>query len=616
MHREKFTIHKIISKCFVAILVTSLVANLFLIPAFADDDGFALRFDGTSDSVELSTAETIVGTGWTTTKSVALWVKPDGLQVDCIITPDLYNATECVSIFGDYPTFWGITIGHLVGPNQNRIWVWNYDNAWPSDLDYIGIVYTPGEWVHIAMVHNNGMLRAYKNGVLVGSTPSGPTQQPPGNGGILTLGGVIYNETRYYLFQGDIDEVSLWDRALSAAEISANMYQDWPTEPTGLAAFYRMSDGSGTSLTDNSGNGHTGKLVDGARGLPGSGQPAQWVDSTAFDVNGPSVTINQAIGQSDPTTDSPINFTVVFAEGVTDFTTGDVSLAGTAGATTAIVTAVNSTTYNVAVSGMANSGTVIATVDTGVAHNSLNQPNQASTSTDNTVQFDTSMSGPTVTINLASGQAATTSTSPINFTVVFSEAVADFATGDVSLYGTAGATTAIVTSINSTTYNVAVSGMHRSGTVIATVPPGVAHGAGNNPNAASTTSGNTVNYLDNTGPSVTINQAPGQADPAPSPPIRFRVIFSEPVDDFGTTDVNLSASTAPGALYVAVFGSGTDYDVEISGMTGYGTVVASLNGSVVTDATGNPNSPSTSTDNSVLFINAAFSLYLPITMRY
>ena len=43
------------------------------------------------------------------------------------------------------------------------------------------------------------------------------------------------------------------------------------------------------------------------------------------------------------------------------------TLSGTAGATTAIVTG-SGTTYNVAVSGMTGSGTVIATIAAGVAH--------------------------------------------------------------------------------------------------------------------------------------------------------------------------------------------------------------------------------------------------------
>ena len=45
------------------------------------------------------------------------------------------------------------------------------------------------------------------------------------------------------------------------------------------------------------------------------------------------------------------------------------------------------TTYNVAVSGMTGSGTVIATVAAGVAHDAVGNPNYASTTTDNTVSY-------------------------------------------------------------------------------------------------------------------------------------------------------------------------------------------------------------------------------------
>ncbi len=106
--------------------------------------------------------------------------------------------------------------------------------------------------------------------------------------------------------------------------------------------------------------------------------------SINFDTDAPTVTINQASGQSDPTNASPINFTVVFSEPVADFTTGDVMLSGTAGASTATVTG-SGTTYNVAVSGMTGSGTVIASLAAGIATDGAGNANLASTSTDNTV---------------------------------------------------------------------------------------------------------------------------------------------------------------------------------------------------------------------------------------
>src|SRR5262245_39481804 len=71
----------------------------------------------------------------------------------------------------------------------------------------------------------------------------------------------------------------------------------------------------------------------------------------ALDIIAPSVTINQASGQGDPTNASPINFTVTFSETVTGFTASDISFAGStaAGTLSAVVTG-SGPTYNMAVS--------------------------------------------------------------------------------------------------------------------------------------------------------------------------------------------------------------------------------------------------------------------------
>ena len=233
------------------------------------------------------------------------------------------------------------------------------------------------------------------------------------------------------------------------------------------------------------------------------------------DTTRPSLTINQATGQADPTSASPINFTVVFSETVTGFATGDVTIGGTAGATTATVTG-SGTTYNVAVSGMTSAGTVVVSIAANVAQDAAGNLNTASTSTDNTVNYSPAdTTRPSVTINQAVAQADPTSASPINFTVVFSETVTGFATGDVTISGTAGATTATVTG-SGTTYNVAVSGTTSAGTVTVTIAANVAQDTAGNLNTASTSTDNTVNYtppsvLDTIPPTITAFTVPSTA---------------------------------------------------------------------------------------------------------
>ncbi len=326
--------------------------------------------------------------------------------------------------------------------------------------------------------------------------------------------------------------------------------------------------------------------------------------SYIIDKTPPTVTINQAAGQADPTNTSPVQFRVVFSEAVTTFGTGDVTLSGTAGATTAVVTdSGDHITYTVAVSGMTGIGTVIAQVQAGRAIDLAGNSNAASTSTDNQVTFDNV--GPTVTINKASGQADPTNGSPIQFTVVFSEAVTGFETGDLALSGTAGATNAVVTDTGDhVTYTVDVSGMTGDGTVTAGVVAGAVTDALGNPSSVSTSADNTVIY-DTVGPTVTIDQAEGQGDPTGGSQINFTTVFSEVVTDFDPADVTLTGGAHPTTAAIIDMGEHKTYKVEVTGMTSQGGVIAKLLAGVAHDAAGNPNAASTSTDNSVIYDSVA-----------
>ena len=313
---------------------------------------------------------------------------------------------------------------------------------------------------------------------------------------------------------------------------------------------------------------------------------------------GLSVTINQASGQADPTGTSPINFTVVFSSSVTGFTSGDVTITGTAGGTKVVTVTGSGTTYNVAVTGMTSAGTVIASIPAGGATDGTNT-NLASTSTDNTVTW-----GLSVTINQASGQADPTGTSPINFTVVFSSSVTGFTGSDVTITGTAGGTKTATVTGSGTTYNVAVTGMTSSGTVIASIPAGGATD-GTNTNLASTSTDNTVTW----GLTVTINQASGQADPTGTSPINFTAVFSQSVTGFNANDVTISG-TAGGTKSVTVTGSGTTYTVAVTGMTTAGTVIATIAAGAATAGGGLDSLASTSTDNTVTWSGASASITL------
>ena len=202
------------------------------------------------------------------------------------------------------------------------------------------------------------------------------------------------------------------------------------------------------------------------------------------------------------TNTSPITYTLTFSQSVTGLTTSGITVGnGTKG-----VLAGSGTTYTLPVTPTAQ-GAVTCQVNAGAA---------SGNTVSNTASVTYDSVAPSVTINQAAAQADPTSASPINFTVVFSETVADFATGDVTIGGTSGGTKTATVTGSGTTYNVAVSGMTTAGTVIASLATGVAHDAAGNASAASASTDNTVAFTvsspyDNWASGLTAGQSgPGQ----------------------------------------------------------------------------------------------------------
>jgi hypothetical protein len=154
--------------------------------------------------------------------------------------------------------------------------------------------------------------------------------------------------------------------------------------------------------------------------------------------------------------------------------------------------------------------TITATVPAGATTGSISVITSAGTTSSVgsfTVVSDTTP--PTVTIDKAVGQADPTSTSPINFTAVFSKPVSGFIGAGVTISGTAGGTKTVTVSGGPSAYNVAVSGMTTFGTVIASIPAGVARDAAGNLNTASTSTYNSVTFKS---PIVLENQQPGSGN--------------------------------------------------------------------------------------------------------
>jgi hypothetical protein len=304
-----------------------------------------------------------------------------------------------------------------------------------------------------------------------------------------------------------------------------------------------------------------------------------------YDSLAPTVTVEQAATQADPTSASPIEFTVTFNEPVTGFTSSDVTVGGTALPTTAVVTEIapnDGTTYKVVVSGMTTPGTVTASVPALAAQDAAGNTSDASTSVDNTVEFIDDQAPETV---INSGPVSPTNS--VNASFTFS---------GTDNYTAPGALTfecqidggAFSSCASPKTYSGLADGWH-------TFKVRAVDASGNKDATPATHTWK----IDTARPSVAINQAASQSDPTNATQILFTAVFSEPVSGFTGADVTISGTA--GATTATVTGGPVTYTVKVSGMTGAGSVVVTIGANKATDAAGNDNTASTSTDNRVTY---------------
>jgi hypothetical protein len=151
--------------------------------------------------------------------------------------------------------------------------------------------------------------------------------------------------------------------------------------------------------------------------------------STTFDV-----TVNQKGAQADPTASTPIEFDVVFSEAIDDttFTTADITQNGTAtGVTWNIINSGDDINFTLQATAITGNGTVIPSLAASGVQTAVGKNNNASTATDNEVTYTTTVD---VTINQKGAQADPNNALPIEFDVVFSQAIDDttFVVGDIT----------------------------------------------------------------------------------------------------------------------------------------------------------------------------------------
>ena len=112
-------------------------------------------------------------------------------------------------------------------------------------------------WVYIVGTYDGTTQKLYIDGSLITSQATSQT--------ISTANDAIIGRRRDLVtdyFKGNLANVAIWNRALSSDEINSVMWKSYDSleasEKSGLQAWYRLDDISGTSVPDSSGNGNNG----------------------------------------------------------------------------------------------------------------------------------------------------------------------------------------------------------------------------------------------------------------------------------------------------------------------------------------------------------------------
>jgi plastocyanin len=178
--------------------------------------GRAFTFDGSQNPVSIPDNASLD----LDTFTIDAWVFPTGLDgaEDIIVNKEIVGTTQYeMGIKGSINTGGSIPLGNLtvfIGgvnglPNEDVGWV---NGGGPLPLN---------TWSHVAMTFDGSTLRAFINGVLTRQV-TGLAGTPPSTNGPFRIGARNPNlGFQTDPFNGSIDEVEVFDRALSASEIQA-----------------------------------------------------------------------------------------------------------------------------------------------------------------------------------------------------------------------------------------------------------------------------------------------------------------------------------------------------------------------------------------------------------
>ncbi len=228
--------------CLIYALAGMVLCSYSQVPA---QGGYSLSFDGSDDYVSIPNS-----TDFNLTEvTIEMWYKWDntiGTDVNFLIAK---GAEQLEIHTGGGGGNFGLRFIPVTGVY----------------LDTGDDVFVNGEWTHVVFVYSpsSSYYKCYINGSEISLTSNGvnPVSTPLTTTAFPLLIGKRGDNSG--TFDGQIDEVRIWNTIRTEAQIKTNMYKELTGSESGLVAYYKMSDATGTSLTDNSANANTGTLVNG-----------------------------------------------------------------------------------------------------------------------------------------------------------------------------------------------------------------------------------------------------------------------------------------------------------------------------------------------------------------
>ncbi|TYA55270.1 HYR domain-containing protein, partial [Formosa maritima] len=115
------------------------------------------------------------------------------------------------------------------------------------------------QWTHVAFTYNGIVAKTFINGSLVHSLPATGTIYDNNPDDNFRIGGRTPSQNQY--FNGQIDEVRVWNIALSDIQVSQQYNTQLIGNEAGLIGYWSLDEGIGNITTDKTSNGNHGTFL-------------------------------------------------------------------------------------------------------------------------------------------------------------------------------------------------------------------------------------------------------------------------------------------------------------------------------------------------------------------